>query len=84
MIRKLDELETAAHAATAAGMTYGQYQQRKYLSTHPVNKDELRDRQPIYVETTGEYLCPECAHQLKKYKNCGHCGKVIIWKRQYC
>lgn len=84
MAKKKERLEAVASAAMAAGVTYGQYQQLQYVKEHPVDKNDLRDRQPIYIETTGEYLCPECAHQLKKYKNCGHCGKVIIWKRQYC
>lgn len=71
-------LEQAAREAAAAGMTYGQYQQSMLLK--PLDKSNMRSMQPVYIQTTKEYICPQCAHPLVEHKNCGHCGKVLIWK----
>lgn len=63
------------------GISYGQYQRRKYQAEHPADREKLRNMQPVYVALTGEYLCPTCAANLTPYRNCGKCGKVIIWKK---
>ena len=76
-----EKLETVANAATAAGMTYGQYQQRHFFQeTMTESKNKLHDMQPIFVRTTGKHICPGCAHPVVPHKNCGHCGKALIWK----
>lgn len=75
-----EALERAANAATAAGMTYGQYQQRYFQETMTESRNRLHNMQPIFVKTTGEHICPKCAHPVVPHKNCGHCGKALIWK----
>lgn len=75
-----EALESIANAATAAGMTYGQYQRRCLVEAMEDARQRMRDLQPVFVKTTGEYLCPNCAHQVIPHKNCGHCGKKLIWK----
>ncbi len=78
---KMDDLQKTANAATKAGMTYGRYMQAQYSAESRANREKLRDMQPVYVKETGEYLCPQCAHELELYRNCEGCGKVIVWKK---
>ena len=74
MARKTTEdLNHAAQAAAAAGMTYGQYQSMR-MSTTP-DKSIMLDKQPIYEKAFNEYICPGCAHPVAPHTNCGHCGR---------
>lgn len=75
-----EKLEAIANAATAAGMTYGQYQHRR-MNIIP-DKSGMREKQPVYMPERGEYVCPSCAHPVKPHTNCGHCGKQLIWKSE--
>lgn len=78
---KMKELNRAANDAVKAGMTYGRYTQEMYFAEHQTDRKKLRDKQPVYVKTTGMYICPQCAHELELYRNCESCGNVIVWKR---
>lgn len=78
----MKELNRAANEAAKAGMTYGHYVQEQYFAEHQEDRQKLRDMQPVYVKGTGEYLCPQCAHELELYRNCEGCGKVIVWKKK--
>lgn len=80
-MKKMKDLQKTANDATRAGMTYGRYMQEQYAAEHQTDREKLRNMQPVYIKKTGEYLCPQCAHELEKYKNCGSCGKVIVWKK---
>lgn len=75
-----EALERAANAATAAGMSYGKYQQHIFAQNNRIDKSGLYDRQPIYEKALESYICPQCAHPVVPHKNCGHCGKALIWK----
>lgn len=80
-MKKMIDLNKTANDATKAGMTYGHYMQGQYFSEHQGDRKKLMDMQPVYVKETGEYLCPQCAHELELYKNCKSCGKVIVWRK---
>lgn len=77
---KMKALNKMANDAAKAGLTYGRYTQELYFDEHQTDRKKLRDMQPVYVKATGEYLCPQCAHELELYRNCESCGKVIVWK----
>lgn len=81
--KKRDEigsLNKMAAQARNAGMTYGQYQQIRYMQEYGEDREKLREMQPVYVKSTGKYMCRSCGAELEKHRNCQICGKVIIWK----
>lgn len=53
----------------------------KYMARLTDSRQKLKNSQPVHVEKTDQYLCPQCAAELTKYRNCSKCGKVIIWKK---
>lgn len=74
-------LNDMANRATENGMTYGKYQALETIqSVKDDSHEEMRSHQPVYVHTTGEYLCPLCGGELEIRKNCPECRHVIIWK----
>ena len=79
--KKMADLYKTANDAVKAGMSYGRYTQKQYYAEHPADREKLRDKQPVYAKGTGEYLCPQCAHELELYRNCKMCGNVIVWKK---
>lgn len=81
MSKKNQTLNDVANAATAAGMTYGKYQQRNAAKMMEESRQRLKDSQPVHVVLTDAYLCPTCGAMLEQYRNCSACGKVIIWRK---
>ena len=79
-ISDTEALKREAGEATAAGMSYGRYQQFKYANNDQMDRSRLHDMQPIYEKVIKAYICPQCAHPVTPHKNCGHCGKALIWK----
>lgn len=76
-----EALARVAREATAAGMTYGQYQQKYMTGTMEESRQRLKDSQPVYVPLTDTYQCPVCGTELALYRNCSKCEKVIIWRK---
>lgn len=84
MTKKNQTLNDMANAASASRMTYGQYQQAQILSEHnDASHSALRMRQPIFLQESGEYLCPKCGKRLVFGYNCQRCGNAIVWKKIY-
>lgn len=73
-------LNRAAKEAREAGASYGEMQTQKYLADNAPDRSILHKMQPIYEPAFDEYVCPKCAHLVVPRKNCGHCGKELLWK----